>query len=88
MDMLQKAYEEAKKQAKQPQGYAMLENVSSVVLPVEIATQVFTLLCQGEKVSYDWQTKTHRLVNDGMPSMRMFSIAEYATLHLEEPLKD
>jgi hypothetical protein len=88
MDMLQKAYEEAKKQATQPQGYAMLENVNSVVLPVEIATQVFALLCQGEKVSYDWQTKTHRLVTDSMPTLKMFSIAEYATLHLEEPMKD
>lgn len=72
----------------QPQGYAMIESVNSVVLPIDIATQVFALLCQGEKVSYDWQTKTHRLVNDGMPVLRMFSIAEYATLHLEEPMKD
>ena len=72
----------------QPQGYAMLEHVNAVVLPVDIATQVFALLCQGEKVSYDWQTKTHRLVNNGLLSMRMFSIAEYATLHLEEPMKD
>lgn len=72
----------------QPQGYALLENVSSVVLPVEIAMQVFTLLCQGEKVSYDWQTKTYRIVNEGTPYLKMFSIAEYATLKLEEPMKD
>lgn len=72
----------------QPQGYAMLENVSSVVLPVEIATQVFALLCQGEKVSYDWQTKTYRLVVDSLPTLKMFSITEYATLKLEEPMKD
>ena len=88
MNMLQKAYEEAKKQSTQPQGYAMLENVSSMVLPVDIAVQVFTLLCQGEKVSYDWQTKTHRLVVDSLPTLKMFSIAEYAMLHLEEPMKD
>lgn len=72
----------------QPQGYAMLENVNSVVMPVEIALQVFALLCQGEKVSYDWQTKTYRMVNEGTPYLKMFSIAEYATLHLEEPMKD
>lgn len=79
---------ESTKQTLPVQGYAMLENVGSVVLPVDLAMQVFELLCQGEKVSYDWQTKTHRLVNEGMPSLRMFSIAEYATLHLEEPMKD
>lgn len=75
-------------QALPVQGYAMLENVSSVVLPVEIAMQVFALLCQGEKVSYDWQTKTYRIVNEGTPYLKMFSIAEYATLKLEDPIKE
>lgn len=67
-------------------GYAMIEGVQSIVLPVDIAMQVFTLLCQGEKVSYDWQTKTHRIDNQYMPSLKMFSITEYATLKLEEPI--
>lgn len=72
----------------QHQGYALLENVRSIVLPVDVAVQVFTLLCQGEPVTYDWQSKTHRRVNDSAPSLKVFSIAEYATLHLEEPMKD
>lgn len=72
----------------QPQGYALLQDVHSLILPVDVALQVFALLCQGEKVSYDWQTKTHRIVKDSLPSLRMFSIAEYATLHLEEPVND
>ncbi len=71
-----------------PQGFAMIDQINSVVLPMDIALQVFALLCQGEKVSYDWQTKTHRIVNEGTPSLRMFSITEYATLKLEEPIKD
>lgn len=71
----------------QNKGYAMLENLSSVVLPVDIAMQVFTLLCQGEKVSYDWQTKTYRRTNESPPNLRMFSITEYATLHLEDEMK-
>ena len=69
-------------------GYAMIDNIHNVVLPMDIALQVFALLCQGEKVSYDWQSKTHRIVNEGTPSLRMFSITEYATLKLEEPMKD
>ncbi len=69
-------------------GYAMIDQINSVVLPMDIAMQVFTLLCQGEKVSYDWQTKTHRIVNEGTPALRMFSVTEYATLKLEEPIKE
>lgn len=69
-------------------GYALIDGAHSVVLPVDIAMQVFTLLCQGEKVSYDWQSKTYRRTNDGPPSLRMFSITEYATLQLEDPIKD
>ena len=69
-------------------GYAMLDNINNVVLPIDIALQVFTLLCQGEKVSYDWQSKTHRIVVEGTPQLRMFSLTEYATLKLEEPKKE
>jgi hypothetical protein len=65
-------------------GYVMLDGVHSIVMPAELGFQVFALLCQGEKVSYDWQNKTHRIDNEGMPSLRMFSITEYATLHLNK----
>jgi hypothetical protein len=67
-------------------GFAMVEGANAVVLPVEIAAQVFTLLCQGEKVSYDWQTKTYRRDREAhsQPALRMFSIADYATLSLND----
>ncbi len=65
-----------------PQGFAMIDQISSVVLPVDIAVQVFTLLCQGQKVSYDWQTKTYKRDNEYPPSLRMFSATDYAGLEL------
>ena len=67
-------------------GFAILEGANAVVLPVEIAQQVFTLLCQGEKVSYDWQSKTYRREREmhSMPTLRMFSIADYATMSLND----
>lgn len=65
-------------------GYAMVEGVSNVVLPVDVAMQVFALLCSGTKVKYDWQTKTHTIDNEYLPTLRMFSIAEYATLQLSQ----
>jgi len=67
-------------------GFAMVEGAYAVVLPVEIAQQVFTLLCQGEKVSYDWQSKTYRRDREpqSQPALRMFSIADYATLSLND----
>lgn len=71
-----------------PQGYALIEGAHAIVLPVGVAMQVFALLCKGEKVSYDWQSKTYRRTNDSAPTLKAFSIAEYATLHLKDPMKD
>lgn len=68
----------------QREGYVMIENAHSVILPAELGFQAFALLCKGEKIKYDWQTKTHTLDNEGMPVLRMFSISEYATLHLNK----
>lgn len=65
-------------------GYAMVEGAQCVVLPVDVATQVFALLCKGTKVKYDWQTKTHTIDNEYLPTLRMFSITEYATLQLSQ----
>lgn len=66
------------------QGYALIEGAHSVVLPVEIATQVFHLLCKGEKVRYDWTTKTYARDNEAAPYLKMFSAADYASLHLND----
>lgn len=73
------------KPAEEPQGYALIEGAHAIVLPVDVAMQVFTLMCKGQKVSYDWQSKTYRRTNEGLPTLKMFSIAEYATLQLEDP---
>lgn len=73
------------KPAEEPQGYALIEGAHAIVLPVDVAMQVFALLCKGEKVSYDWQTKTYRRTNEGSHILKAFSLTEYATLHLEDP---
>lgn len=65
-------------------GYALVEGAQCIVLPVEQAMQVFALLCGGTKVKYDWQTKTHTIDNEYLPTLRMFSITEYATLQLSQ----
>lgn len=65
-------------------GYAMIEQCDRVVLPVEVAMQVFTLLCQGDRVSYDWQTKTYRYDREYQPTLKMMSIKDYATLSIAE----
>lgn len=65
-------------------GYAMVDGVHTIVLPVEVAVQVFTLLCQGEKVSYDWQTKTYKRDKEYLPALKMFSVIDMASLSLNE----
>ncbi len=69
-------------------GYAMLEGVGGVVLPADIAMQVFALLCQGESVEYDWSSKSHKRRKDNPITLRMFSVAEYATLALSDEVKE
>lgn len=69
-------------------GYAMLDGVGGVVLPVDIAVQVFTLICQGEPVEYDWSSKSHKRRKDSTVTLRMFSVAEYATLALNDEAKE
>lgn len=56
-----------------------------VVLPVEDAVAAFTLLCKGDVVNYDWSSKTYKRVeadSSYVPSLKMFSLAEYAALTL------
>jgi len=69
-------------------GYAMLEGVNGVVLPADVAIQVFALLCQGEPVEYDWSSKSHKRRKDSTVTLRMFSVAEYATLALNDEVKE
>lgn len=65
-------------------GYALIEQCDRIVLPVEVAMQVFALLCQGDRVSYDWQAKTYRYDREYLPTLKMMSINDYATLSIAE----
>lgn len=65
-------------------GYALIEQCDRVVLPVEVAMQVFALLCQGDRVSYDWQSKNYRYDREYSPTLKMMSINDYATLSIAE----
>ena len=64
--------------------YALLENLRSAVLPTDIAMQVFALLCQAEQVTYDWQTKTYKRDNEYTPTLKVFTLKDYASLALNE----
>ena len=69
-------------------GYALLDSVGGVVLPADVAIEVFRLICQGDSVEYDWQSKSHRRRKDSTVTLRMFSVAEYATLALNDETKE
>ena len=69
-------------------GYAMLDGVGGIVLPTDVAIEVFRLLCQGEPVEYDWSSKSHKRRKDSTGTLlRMFSVTEYATLALNDEAK-
>lgn len=58
-----------------------------VVLPAEVATQVFTLLCHGEVVDYDWNTKSYKRSSPDShrtPTLKTFSHVQYAQLALND----
>jgi hypothetical protein len=66
------------------QTYCIIETPHAMVLPAEVAMELFPLLCQGEAVQYDWQNKTYKRVTsdrDGC-TIKQFTIAQYAQLAL------
>lgn len=68
----------------EPTARCIVEVPHALVLPAEIAMQLFPLLCHGEPVSYDWSSKTHKRVSserDGC-SIKQFTPAQYAELVL------
>lgn len=72
----------------QSEGYALLEfNSMSVVLPAGAAAQAFALMCQGEVVEYHWGDKRFKRITDPhrTPSLKVFTLAQYAALALEDP---
>lgn len=67
------------------QTYCLVEIPHAMVLPSEIAMELFPLLCAGEAVTYDWQNKTFKRATserDGC-TIKQFTIAQYAALALE-----
>lgn len=66
------------------QAYCIIETPHAMVIPAEIAMELFPLLCHGEPVQYDWQNKVHKRVapeRDGC-TIKQFTIAQYAQLAL------
>jgi hypothetical protein len=64
--------------------YALIENLRSVVLPTDVAMQVFTLLCQGEQVTFDWQTKAYKRDTEYAPTLKVFTLRDHASLALND----
>lgn len=66
------------------ESYCIIEIPHALVLPADVAMQLFPLLCQGEPVTYDWQNKSHKRVasdRDGC-TIKQFTVAQYAALAL------
>lgn len=73
-----------------PGPMALLEfGGTSIVLPIDAATQAFALLCQGEIVDYSWSDRVYRRVTDPAraPMLKTFSLTQYAQLALEDTAK-
>jgi hypothetical protein len=58
----------------------------SVVLPASVAGEVFSLLCQGEAVEYQWSDKGYKRITEPsrMPTLKTFSHVQYAQLALND----
>lgn len=68
----------------EPVAYCIIETPHSLVLPADIAMQLFPLLCQAEPVTYDWSNKVHKRVPSDRDTVviKQFTIAQYAELAL------
>ena len=55
-----------------------------IVLPVDEAVQAFRLLCAGETVEYDWNTRQYKRATGSStrPELKMFTFDEYAAMLL------
>lgn len=71
------------------ESYCLIEVPYALVLPADVAMQLFPLLCHGEPVQYDWSEKVHKRVSpdrDGA-SIKQFTVAQYAQLVLNDEPK-
>lgn len=71
-----------------PVSYCIVElGGSGLVLPTDVAMQLFPLLCQAQEVTYDWNSKRYKYVKRESTvnnmSIRQFTTAQYAELALD-----
>lgn len=71
------------------EGYAVLEfNSRALIMSPADAAIVFPILCRAELAKKDWTSNGYvfrRSTDDGdIPSLKPFSVAQYATMSLEE----
>ena len=66
------------------QTYCLIEVPATLLLPADIAMELFPLLCHAEPVTYDWQDKTYKRRDgrDYAVTIKQFTIADYAALAL------
>lgn len=66
------------------QAYCIIDVPHTLVMPADLAMELFPLLCAGEPVTYDWTNKVHKRVpseRDGC-TIKQFTLAQYAELAL------
>jgi hypothetical protein len=80
----------ARKDTHTPEGYSIIEVPCKLVLPADVAAEAFSLLCRGEPVDYDYNTKAHKRVpleDYRLPSLRVFPLTSYAKLALTDEVE-
>lgn len=70
--------------AKPTTSYVIIDVGGELVLPIEAGLEAFRFLVQGEPVVYDWQSKTYRRSADHKPTLKGFTVDQYATLVLND----
>lgn len=71
-----------------PVTYCIIElGGQGLVLPTDVAMQLFPLLCQAEEVTYDWNKqrykRTQRQTSINSMAIKQFTTAQYAELALD-----
>jgi len=70
-----------------PETYCIIElGASGLVLPTDVAMQLFPLLCQAEEVTYDWTAQRYKRIQRQTSvnnmALKQFTTAQYAELAL------
>lgn len=71
-----------------PVSYCIIElGGQGLVLPTDVAVQLFPLLCQAEEVTYDWTAQRYKRIKRQTSvnnmALRQFTTAQYAELALD-----